>query len=462
MNRNLEQDKDNLEAILEHSLQTALSFLNSLEHRNVASRPEAREGLELPTSGLGAKSALETFMNRYGAGLSGSAGSRYFGFVTGGATPAALAADWLTSAFDQNATGYGDSVAPLVELETIAMLRDLFDLPAAFSGVFVTGATMSNFTGLALARQWVGKENGVDVAQEGLNKPIKVFAGTAHSSVYKALAMLGMGRGCLEKVECLENREAVDVGALEALLKAQNGEPCIVVANAGTVNTVDYDDLAAIADLKQNYPFWLHVDAAFGGFAAVSSKTAHLVKGWEAADSITIDAHKWLNVPYDSAMLFTQHEALQVEVFQNAAVYLGNPSDEPNFVHKTPENSRRFRALAAWMTLQAYGKEGYCDMVERNCRLAAEMGTWIRDADDFSLLTPVNLNGLCFTFEGATPERVSGYLAALRDSGKVFLTPTLLHDTPAIRVSISNWQTQQADIELAWKDMVKVFHEFIS
>ena len=412
--------------------------------------------------GLGAKNALETFMKRYGEGLSGSAGPRYFGFVTGGTTPAALAADWLTSTFDQNATGYGDSVAPLVELEALAMLRDLFGLPDSFSGAFVTGATMSNFTGLAVARQWVGKKRGVDIAQEGLDKSIKVFAGTAHSSVYKALAMLGMGRGCLEQVACLENREAIDVEALEVSLQALNGEPCIVVANAGTVNTVDYDDIDALIKLKEKYPFWLHVDAAFGGFAAVSPKTAHLVQGWEKANSITIDAHKWLNVPYDSAMLFTRHEALQVEVFQNAAVYLGDPSDEPNFVHKTPENSRRFRALAAWMTLQAYGKEGYCEMVERSCKLATLMGAWITASNEFSLLAPVNSNGLCFTFKNATLERVNIYLAALRDSGKVFLTPTLLRGTPAIRMSITNWQTQQADLELAWKDMVKVFHEFVS
>ena len=158
----LTDDKEKLEVILEQTRQTATDFLTSLESRSVAVQPEIQPHIPLPSGGLGTEKALQHFMERYGEGLSGSAGSRYFGFVTGGATPAALAADWLTSAFDQNATGYGDSVAPIIELEAVAMLRELFGLPEAFSGVFITGATMSNFTGLALARQWVGKQRGVD------------------------------------------------------------------------------------------------------------------------------------------------------------------------------------------------------------------------------------------------------------------------------------------------------------
>ena len=463
MYKPLQRDKDEFGEVLESTLRTATEFLTTLDERKVAVYPKEQDAFTFPGEGMGAQKALETFMTHYGDRLSGSAGARYFGFVTGGATPAALAGDWLTSAFDQNATGYGDSVAPLVELETVQMLLELFGLPKDFSGIFVTGATMSNFTGLALARQWVGKERGVNVAQEGLDKPIKVLAGTAHSSVYKALAMLGMGRGSLEKIGCLENREAVDVGGFETHLNALNGEPCIVVASAGTVNTVDYDDISATAKLKESHPFWLHVDAAFGGFAAVSPKTAYLVAGWEHADSITVDAHKWLNVPYDSAMLFTKHEDLQVEVFQNAAVYLGDPSDEPNFVHRTPENSRRFRALPAWMTLQAYGKEGYREMVERACDLATRLGEWIEASDEFRLLAPVQMNGVCFTFaEDATAKKVNAYLAALRDGGEVFLTPTNLRGTPAMRVSVSSWRTTEDDIHIAWKEMVRVTHEFVS
>ena len=456
MNKVLEFDKEALPDILKQTLKKALSFLESLDERAVAKAPVPQDFLALPEQALGASQALRSFQTRYAEHLSASAGSRYFGFVTGGATPAALAGDWLTSSIDNNATGYGDSVVPLIELETLAMLRELFSLPGDFSGVFVTGATMSNFTGLAIARQWVGKEQGANVAQDGLHKPIKVFAGTAHSSVYKALSMLGMGRSSLTKIDCLANREAMDVAKLERALKEMDA-PCIVVASAGTVNTVDYDDIAAISDLKKRYTFWLHVDGAFGGFAAVSEQTKHLLKGWEVADSITIDGHKWLNVPYDSAMLFTKHDDLQVEVFQNAAVYLGNPSDEPNFVHRTPENSRRFRALAAWMTLQAYGKEGYQEMVKRASALAKQMGKWIGVHPQFRLLAPVSMNGVCFTLE-PTPSQneVKTYLEKLKVDGRVFLTPTFVFDTPAIRISITNWQTTERDIEIAWQAMQEV------
>jgi glutamate/tyrosine decarboxylase-like PLP-dependent enzyme len=457
MQNYLTDDRAHLDRILETVLAEARNFLLGLDNRPVGTVvPSSLDLINIPMDGLGAGRALEIFKERYEPWLSGSAGPRYFGFVTGGVTPAALAGDWLTSLYDQNALGSTESIAPQIELDTIALLRQLFDLPDQFTGAFVTGATMSNFVGLALGRQWIGRQHGVDFAQIGLshNAPVRIFSGTPHSSIYKAAAMLGIGREAVTNISCLPEREAVDMTALEAALQSQNGQPCIVVANAGTVNTVDFDDLQAIARLKSRYEFWLHIDAAFGGFAACSSKYRHWVQGLAMADSLTVDAHKWLNVPYDAAMQFTSHLQLQAEVFQNAAAYLGTEVSHSNFVNLTPENSRRLRALPAWFTLMAYGTHGYTEIVERNCDLAHWLGQKIGASKAFALLSPVRLNGVCFTLamrgNSPTMNDIQRYLKLLRNSGRVFLTPTVFKGIPAMRVSVTNWRTTQADIEVAW------------
>ncbi|HEY0772284.1 MAG TPA: pyridoxal-dependent decarboxylase, partial [Sphingobacteriaceae bacterium] len=238
-------------------------------------------------------------------------------------------------------------------------------------------------------------------------------------------------------------------------------EPVIVVANAGTVNTVDFDDLAAIGKLKKRYNFWMHVDAAFGGFAATSEKYKHLVNGLNYADSITVDAHKWLNVPYDSAMQFTRHKKLQLKVFQNSAAYLGDPEKSPDFFHYTPENSRRFRALPSWFTLTAYGKEGHAEIVERNCASASYLGARLASNPNFRLLAPVQMNVVCFTLPKITTfEDIQHYLKAIRDDGRVFFTPTVYKGIPAIRAAISNWQTENSDMDIAYEALTEVWEKF--
>ncbi|MBA4057331.1 MAG: aspartate aminotransferase family protein, partial [Marivirga sp.] len=390
-----------------------------------------------------------------------SAGPRYFGFVTGGSTPAAVAGDWLVSAYDQNACGSNDSIAPQLERQTIHFFKQLFGLDDEYFGSFVTGATLSNFTSLALARQWIGEQSGIDFSNDGLSNevPVKILSGTPHSSVIKSLSMLGVGRKALVKMDTLKDREAIDVNALEDYLKKNPG-PCIIVANAGTVNTVDFDDLDAIGKLKSTYPFWLHVDAAFGGFAACSEKFAQYLKGINHADSITIDAHKWLNVPYDAAMQFTRHKSIQLKVFQNSAAYLGDPEKSPDYFHYTPENSRRFRALPSWFTLMAYGKEGYREIVERNCEAAHYFGQQIKNSPDFRLLAPVRMNVVCFTLaqNDISPEIIGEFLNTVRDDGRVFFTPTVYKGTPAIRAAISNWLTEKQDIDLAFDVLSRIAH----
>ena len=460
MYRKLEEDKTNLKTLLQKTLDVSVEYLDSIDNRPAATDFALETPHDLPESGLGAEAALGLFKERYGDRMPASSGPRFWGFVTGGATPAALVGDWLVSAYDLNLSNAANSVAPNIEFEAVSLLRELFGLPEGFHGTFVTGATMSNFAGLALGREWVASRHGKSIRQDGLQAipPVTVLSGEAHSSIFKALSMLGLGRGSLKAVPKLGgNREAVDVQALEAELKALNGAPAIVVANAGTVNTVDFDDFSAIAALKDKYPFWLHVDAAFGAFAACSPEFKGNLAGWEHADSITVDAHKWLNVPYDAALVFTRRRDLQIEVFQNSGAYLGAIEDLPDFFHLGPENSRRMRALPVWFSLLAYGREGYREIVERSCETARLLGEKIEASADFRLLAPVRMNVVCFTFNSAEIDAASvkEFLTELREDGRVLLTPTVYNGTPGVRAAFSNWRTTERDVEIAWRAMTE-------
>ncbi|SDY66606.1 Glutamate or tyrosine decarboxylase [Saccharopolyspora shandongensis] len=449
MHPKLSEDLARLPELLDIARRCAVEALSGIADRPAAVPPAPPNPESLPDSGVGAEAALERFQSRWAPGFSGSAGPRYLGFVTGGATPAAVAGDWLTSTFDQNAAAGGDSSALDLEREATGWLRELFGLGTAHEGAFVSGATMSNFVGLAIGREWVGEQLGVSVAQDGVAAlgNVPVLSGSPHSSVYKALSMLGLGRGCVREVATLPEREAVDVDRLSAELAALDGRPAIVVANAGTVNTVDFDDLRAIAELRRRFPFWLHVDAAFGGFAALSPLHTELVAGIDEADSVCADLHKWLNVPYDSAIQFTRRRDLQVRVFQNAAAYLGRITEDPDFVHLTPENSRRLRALPAWFTLAAYGRQGHREIVERDIALARELGDRIAGMPHLRLLAPVRLNVVCFTLaDDPTAERIGALARSVAGSGEAFLTPTVYKGTPGLRAAFSNWRTTGADV----------------
>ncbi len=454
MHKQLRKDLENFTSILQHTVENVDQHLNRRYTLPPGRNIPDLEMVPLPRHGIGADATLEYFEKNFATSLANSAGPRYFGFVTGGSTPAAVAGDWLVSAYDQNACGSNDSIAPQIERQTIHFLKELFGLNQEYFGSFVTGATMANFTSLALARQWVGEQRGIDFSEEGLSasNALQILSGTPHSSVFKSLSMLGVGRKAIINIPTMNGREAVDIVELEKALQKISG-PTIVVANAGTVNTVDFDDLEAIGKLKSKYTFWLHVDAAFGGFAAASEKYAYLVNGINHADSITFDAHKWLNVPYDSAMQFTRHKDVQLRVFRNSAAYLGDPAASPDYFHYTPENSRRFRALPAWFTLVAYGKEGHREIVERNCEAAHYLGSLLENSSDFKLLASVRMNVVCFTLrEGdVSMETVKTFLSAVRDDGRVFFTPTVYKGTPAIRAAISNWLTTTDDIDLAFE-----------
>ncbi|MEV6571203.1 pyridoxal-dependent decarboxylase [Streptomyces sp. NPDC051577] len=461
MHHTLAADLARLPDLLDATRRAAVETLAALDTRPVVPlRPTADPRPEpLPVRGAGAAAALDAFQRRWAPLLSASAGPRYLGFVTGGATPAALAGDWLTAAHDQNSNSALDGAGQDLERETVSWLRDLFGLSEAHSGTFLSGATMSNTTGLAIAREWLGERRGICVSEDGTAAlgPVRVLSGAPHSSIAKALSVLGLGRNALVPVPTLPGREAVDPAALDRALADTPG-PAVVVANAGTVNTVDFDDLRAIAALRERHDFWLHTDAAFGAFAALSPAHAHLVDGLDASDSVCVDLHKWLNVPYDSAVQFTRRRDLQARVFQNAAAYLGPLGDHPDLVHLTPENSHRLRALAAWCTLHAYGREGHREIVERDIACARSLAEELSADPAFRILAPVRLNVVCLSLaEAPTAARLTALREAVR--ADVFLTPTVYAGTPALRAAFSNWRTTQADVHRAAQALRKAARE---
>lgn len=466
MNPILQQDLQDIENILEQVKQHGIDFLNSIDTVPASTQNTIDTTGRLNDSGIGSLAALEVFKQRLAPLMVSQAGPRYWGFVTGGATPASIAGDWLTTIYDPNAqaTKAQGGVSALVEIETINFLLQLLDLPKSFLGGFVTGATMSNFTSLAVARQWFGKQLGQDFAKEGITAPLNILTATPHSSSVKCLAMLGIGSQNFTKIKTIEgNREAIDILDLEQNIKNLNGQPFILISSAATVNTADFDDFTAISKLKEKYNFWWHIDAAFGGFAACSPKYKYLVNGWKNADSITIDCHKWLNVPYESAfyLIKEQHKNLQVETFQNSnAPYLGDPLENFSYLNFLPENSRRLKALPVWFSLLAYGKQGFQDIVENSIEMAQQFDAFISQSENFELLAPTRLNNVCFSLEGDhNQEKVNLFLTHLNDKGKVFMTPTVYLNRKGIRASFVNWRTNENDVKIAVESLQETILE---
>lgn len=466
MNSVLQHDLNNFDNILDQTRKQAIDFLNNLENIPTSNKNSIDYTRELNDLGLGSVAALEEFNERLAPLMVASSGPRYWGFVTGGSTPASIVGDWLTSICDQNtqAIKAQGGASALIEFETINLLLQLLELPKSFLGGFVTGATMSNFTCLGVARQWFGKQSGKDFAKNGISETINIFSATPHSSSIKTLSMLGIGSQNYTSIKTMEgNREAIDIADLEYNIKSLNGKPFILISSAATVNTADFDDFEAISKVKEKHNFWWHIDGAFGGFAAVSEKYKHFVKGWEGADSITIDCHKWLNVPYESAfyLIKKEHVNLQIETFQNSnAPYLGNPLENFNYLNVLPENSRRLRALPAWFSLVAYGKEGFCDIIEKSTLLALHFGNALIEDGCFELLAPIRLNNVCFTLKGEeNQDKVGEFLTKLNDTGKVFMTPTVYQNRKGIRASFVNWRTTEEDIKIALEEMKAVFED---
>jgi len=438
-------------------------YLDALAERPVldpaATALLAGLGGPLPEDGTGTAAAIERLLEIGTAAGTASSGPRFFHFVTGGATPAALAADWTAALLDQN--GFARVSSPFAhEAETVALdwLRDLVGLPAGWGGALVGSATFANFTSLGCATQWWGERLGADTVRDGLaglpRMPV-LSGGYVHSSARKALQMLGHGRDAVE-VHARDEVGRVDLVTLQRRLVELAGAPAVLIANAGEVNAGDFDPLDALADLAERYGAWLHVDGAFGLFAALSPRTAHLVRGLDRVDSIAADAHKWLNVPYESGFALIREPGRLGSAFgMPGAAYLPGPHDPGGgYGLYGPESSRRARSLPIWATLAAYGRAGHRAMVERHLDLAQHLARRVDEAPELERLAEVPLCIVCFRVRPpGVPEADLDALnrevgAALITDGRVFAGTTVYGGRVALRPAIVNWRTTETDIDL--------------
>ena len=384
----------------------------------------------------------------------GSSGSRYFGFVIGGSLPAALGANLLAAVWDQNAVlAVSSPIAAAIEAVASKWLLSVLGLPQDSGVGFVTGATMANFTGLAAARRSVLLKAGWDVEQEGLfgAPPITVVVGEeVHASLVKALGMLGLGR---ERVL----RVGVDQqGRMRAdRLPAIQG-PAIVCLQAGNVNTGAFDPVAEICEkVGQADNVWVHVDGAFGLWAAASPGRVHLTRGVDQADSWATDAHKWLNVPYDSGIVVVRDPRQLVGAMSTSAAYLMESEDrQPS--HLVPEMSRRVRGFEVWAALYSLGRQGLAGLIEMNCRQAARFAEKLSSAG-YAVLNEVVLNQVMVSFgDAAVTERV---IQRIQAEGTCWCGGTVWQGKKAMRISVSSWRTTDADVDMSLAAMLRIAAE---
>ena len=442
-------------ALLRRTAELAADFLDSLEDRPVfpqVSPEELRAGLGVPLQDepLEPEQVVEELAAAADPGLVAMPSGRYFGFVIGGGLPAALASDWLATAWDQNAGLYvcGPS-ASVVEQVVREWVCDLLGLPADASIGFVTGTQMGSVTALAAARYRVLERAGWDVARDGLagGPRIRVLVGEQrHVTIDRALRLLGLGA---PEPVAADDQGRMDPDALRAALERGQG-PTIVCAQAGEVNTGAFDPFEEIADAAEAHGAWLHVDGAFGLWAAASPGLRHLVRGVERADSWITDAHKWLNVPYDSALVLCRDTEAHRAAMTVSAAYLIQDDgaravrDQVDWV---PEFSRRARGFAVYAALRSLGRNGLAELIDRACVCARLFAERIVSVPGVEVLNDVVLNQVLFRFP--TDEETDEVLRRVQDSGDVWMGGTTWAGRRAIRVSVSNWQTTAAEIGLA-------------
>jgi glutamate/tyrosine decarboxylase-like PLP-dependent enzyme len=446
------------EQALETAAAHATQFLRGLPERPVAARAGAEElrarlGGPLPEHPADPAEVVAQLAKLADDGLVATAGPRYFGFVVGGSLPAALAADWLAAAWDQNAGLFVlGPAAATVEDVAAGWLTELLGLPATASCGFVTGGLGANFGGLAAARNHVLARAGWDVERDGLlgAPPVEVVVGAErHVTIDVALRYLGLGSGRLRVVPA-DDQGRMDPAALGEVLAAVEG-PTIVCAQAGNVNTGAFDPLAAICAAGHDHGAWVHVDGAFGLWAGASPALRHLVAGVEQADSWATDAHKWLNVPYDSGLVFVAHPQAHRAAFAKVASYLtpgqGGERDPDGFV---PEGSRRARGFPVWAALRSLGRSGVAELVERCCGHARRFADALAAADGVEVLNEVVLNQVLVRFAdpgGDHDGRTREVIRRVQADGTLWLGGTIWQGMAAMRISVSNWSTTTDDVD---------------
>jgi glutamate/tyrosine decarboxylase-like PLP-dependent enzyme len=444
--------------VLTRAARHAQDYLAGVGERPV--RPEADAaalrkilGGTIPDAGDPPVAVIDRLAEAGRVGSVATQGPRFFGFVVGGSLPAATAADWLVSAWDQNAGIYVLSpVVSVVEEVALEWIRDLIGLPSHWSGGFVTGCQMANFTGLVTARHQVLRDAGWDVEARGLNgaPPVDVIVGDeAHYTIFNALRLSGLGGATARRVPT-DSQGRMDASALEAMLKGGSG-PCIVCAQAGNVNTGAFDPIARIADLAKARGAWLHVDGAFGLWGRVSPDIAPWLDGIERADSIATDAHKWLNVPYDCGIALTAHPAAHRAAFTLSAAYIVATDTERDPHEYVPEESRRGRAVPVYAVLRSLGRRGLRDLVERSCACARRMAKALDGQPGVKVLTDVVLNQVLVRFTPAGGGDADAWtrevIQRVQQDGTCWLGGTTWHGMAAMRISFSHWATSDEDVD---------------
>jgi glutamate/tyrosine decarboxylase-like PLP-dependent enzyme len=449
-----------MDPLLALASQHADRYLENIRERHVGARTDAPSlrrllGGALPDTGADAQTVIDALGNAGADGTVATQGPRYFGFVVGGSFRVATAADWLVSAWDQNTGIYALSpITSIIEEIVTSWVTDLLGLEGPWSAGFVTGGQMANFTCLVTARHHVLEKVGWDVENKGLSSAPSIdviVSDEPHYSIGTSLRMMGLGADRVQRVPT-DHQGRMRLEAVEAALSRHTG-PCIVCTQVGNVNTGAVDPIAAIIALARRRDAWVHVDGAFGAWAAVSPSRKHLVDGIAQADSVATDAHKWLNVPYDCGIALTAHPQTHRRAFTVPAAYIQETKEARDPHEFTPEESRRGRAIPIYAVLRALGKQGLTDLIDRCCTLAQRMAARLSQHPRVTILNEVVLNQVLLRCvpESGTPADADAFVDAVIDTiqrdGTCWLGGTTWKGARAIRISVSNWSTTEADAD---------------